>query len=424
MNSRMRWYIATGGALIALGAVAMVAMMWRPSIPAEVSPHVLRDSETLARGARVVAQGDCIVCHTADGGRPYAGGLALKTPFGAIYSTNITPDAQTGIGRWTMAAFRRALREGVSRDGHWLYPAFPYVHYTHLSDVDIGDAYAYLMSRPSVNAPAHRNGLPLLFRFRPSLAFWDLLYLRAGPDPFENDSAARGRYLVEGAGHCSSCHTPLGLIGGERHRHAYEGAVIDGWTAPALNALWNAPVPWTKSELMAYFTGGWAPHHGAAAGPMQPVVDNMGKLPDADVAAIANYILSIQKRGQALPTASTRPAQKGNGYERGKEIFAGACSSCHEPPAPMMEISGRPSLALSTAINANDARDTVQTILGGIAWPGEPRPAVYMPPFGDALSDQDVADLAQYLRARFSSKSEWNDVAKTIAAVHKARETL
>jgi mono/diheme cytochrome c family protein len=420
MKFRIGRYIATGAASIALVAVAM---MWRPSIPAEATPHVASDPETLARGARVVAQGDCIVCHTAEDGRPYAGGLALKTPFGAIYSTNITPDTQTGIGQWTLAAFRRALRKGISRDGHWLYPAFPYVHYTRLSDLDIDDAYAYLMSRPPVHAPAHKNGLPLLFQFRPALAFWNLLYLRTGPAPPDNDPVARGRYLVEGAGHCSSCHTPLDFIGGERHSRAYDGALVDGWRAPALNSLFDAPVPWTKADLVAYFSTGLAPHHGAAAGPMQPVVDNLEKLPAEDLAAIADYLLSIQKPAQPPQTPSTHRPPEPDGYARGERIFAGACSSCHEPTAPMMGISNRPSLALSTALHADDARDTVQTILGGIAWPDEPKRAIYMPPFEHVLSDRDIADLAQYLRARFTTQPDWTDVAGTIAAVHQSRKT-
>src|SRR5277367_2749017 len=174
MKSSIVRYAVIGMVLIGLAAGAL---MWRPSISAVASPTVAHDRATLARGARVVAQGDCIVCHTAEGGSAYAGGLALKTPFGAIYSTNITPDAQTGIGRWSVEAFRRALRNGISRDGHWLYPAFPYVHYTHLADADIDDVYAYMMSRTPVHAVAPKNGLPLLFQFRPSLAFWNLLYL-------------------------------------------------------------------------------------------------------------------------------------------------------------------------------------------------------------------------------------------------------
>jgi len=408
--------------------VAAGALMWRPSISAVALPTVAHDRATLARGARVVAQGDCIVCHTAEGGSAYAGGLALKTPFGAIYSTNITPDAQTGIGRWSVEAFRRALRNGISRDGHWLYPAFPYVHYTHLTDADIDDVYAYMMSRTPVHAVAPKNGLPLLFQFRPSLAFWNLLYLRVGPAAPVGDPVARGRYLVEGAGHCSSCHTPLDPIGGERHGHAYGGAVIDGWRAPALNALLRAPVPWTKTELIAYFSTGLAPNHGAAAGPMQPVVDNMGKLPQEDLAAIADYILSIQKPASASEVGSARPQSAQalsaqNGYMHGEALFIGACSSCHETTAPMMTMSNRPPLARSTAINADDPRDTVQTILGGIAWPEEPRRAVYMPPFDEVLSDQDLADLTEYLRARFTTKPTWTDTTKAIADVRRARGT-
>jgi mono/diheme cytochrome c family protein len=420
MKSRLLRYSAIGAALLGVFAVAM---MWRPPIAAEASPRVARDPDTMARGARVVAQGDCIVCHTAQGGSSYAGGLALKTPFGAIYSTNITPDPRTGIGQWTAAAFRRALRNGVSRDGHWLYPAFPYVHYTRMSDTDIADAYAYLMSRPAVYAPAKKNGLPLVFRFRPSLAFWDLLYLRSGANARDMDPVARGRYLAEGAGHCSSCHTPLDLIGGERRSHAYDGSVLDGWRAPALNTLLSASVPWTRSELIAYFSTGLGPHHGAAAGPMQPVVENMAKLPTVDLAAIADYLLSIQKQPVRSSQAASAPDQRRTteGDARGERIFAGACGSCHESTAPMTNMSDRPSLGLSTAVNADDPRDTVQVILGGIPWPQEPSQALYMPPFEDVLSDPDIADLAQYLRTRFADKENWTDLANTIAAVHESR---
>jgi len=163
---------------------------------------------------------------------------------------------------------------------------------------------------------------------------------------------------------------------------------------------------------------------------MQPVIDNLAKLPEADLAAMADYILSIQKRGQTrqgqpTPASQSIPlSSKSGGYARGESIFTAACSSCHESTAPMMDMSGRPSLAQSTTINADDARDTVQTILGGIGWPDEPRRAIYMPPFEAVLSDQDLTDLAEYLRARFTAKPIWTDVAKTIGAVHKAREPI
>jgi mono/diheme cytochrome c family protein len=333
MKSRLLRYSAIGAVLMGIFAFAILL---RPPIAAKASPQVARDPDTLARGARVVAQGDCIVCHTAEGGSSYAGGLALKTPFGAIYSTNITADPRTGIGQWTEVAFRRALRDGVSRDGHWLYPAFPYVHFTRMSGADIADAYAYLMSRPAVYAPAKKNGLPLVFRFRPSLAFWDLLYLRAGVNLSDMEPATRGRYLVEGAGHCSSCHTPLDLIGGERRSHAYDGAVLDGWRAPALNTLLSAPLPWTRSELITYFSTGLGPHHGAAAGPMQPVVENLAKLPTVDLAVMADYLLSIQKQPLRSGQAPAAPEQRRmtEGDARGERIFAGACSSCHDSTAP------------------------------------------------------------------------------------------
>ncbi|TCV93441.1 mono/diheme cytochrome c family protein [Luteibacter rhizovicinus] len=406
--------LAASGVLCAVA----FAIMWRPSLRETTGTPIPADAATIARGARVVAQGDCIVCHTAREGTSYAGGYGLKTPFGTIYSTNITPDAATGIGRWSVDAFRRALRHGVSRDGHFLYPAFPYVHYTRMADADIDDAYAFLMSRRPVDAPPRKNELPLLFRLRPSLAFWNLLFLKSGAVPAGRGVVERGRYLAEGAGHCASCHTPLDFIGGEEHGKPYDGATVDGWDAPPLNRLDSATRPWTQGQLVDYLSTGVASEHGAAAGPMRPVVDNLSKLPRADVEAIASYVLSLQKpRGvrNDTPVNPSMPA----GYAEGASLFAGGCAGCHEPSAPMMAMEGRPSLDMATSIHADTPRNAIQTIVNGIGLPDEPGVSVYMPSFDDALSNRDIANLLVYLRVRFGKKEPWRATNKIIEEVGK-----
>jgi mono/diheme cytochrome c family protein len=178
--------------LIVLAGLGAAYWMWQPAIAPIATPPASDFARTASAAARVVAQGDCMVCHTSATGAPFAGGLPLRTPFGTIFTTNITPDAGTGIGNWSLAAFTRALRHGVARDGHLLYPAFPYVHYTRMSTADINDAYAYLMTRTPVRYQAPDNELPLPLRFRPMLAGWNLLYLRPGPEAPEPARAPSG----------------------------------------------------------------------------------------------------------------------------------------------------------------------------------------------------------------------------------------
>lgn len=190
-----------------------------------------------------MALGDCAVCHTAKGGKPFAGGLPLATPFGTIYATNITPDPETGIGAWSQNAFARALRHGIARDGHALYPAFPYIHFTRMSDHDIAAAYAYLMSRDPVNATTPDNKLIFPLNFRPLVAFWNVLFLRPGERAADASQSAewnRGHLLVDGLGHCAACHSPLNAIGGEKSGQAFDGGRVDGWEAPP-STSWAMP---------------------------------------------------------------------------------------------------------------------------------------------------------------------------------------
>jgi len=406
-----RWLWVAGAA--ALAAIALYWWTRAAPIAPLAAPPPAPSAAVLAAGARVVALGDCMVCHTAQGGAAYAGGLGLKTPFGTIYSTNITPDPETGIGRWSLPAFTRALREGASRDGHLLYPAFPYIHYTRMTDADIALAYGYLMTRTPVKVQQPENDLPLPLKMRPMLAFWNTLYLRPGPDaPPSATPAARGRYLVATLGHCASCHSGLNLIGGER-QPPFQGGEVDGWNAPTLTRLAHGPNPWTQQELADYLRGGVALAHGAAKGPMRPVTERLASVPRADVEAIASYLMTIQ-----APAAATAPvaAQATPAGSQGADLFAAACAGCHAQSAPMMALSGRPALARSSDLTSASAANFVQTVLGGIPWDrGSP---VYMPPFAATLTDAQIGALADYLR-QDAGQPDWRDVPGTSATLRK-----
>lgn len=412
--------------MVILAAVVMagvaIYLMWEKAI-APIQPPMPSsfDSQLALRGARVMALGDCAVCHTARGGKPFAGGLALATPFGTLYSTNITPDPETGIGTWSLDAFTRAMRRGIARDGHQLYPAFPYIHFTRMSDGDIAAAYAYLMRREPVVAKTPPNDLIFPLNFRPLVAFWNVLFLRTGPDTPEGSRSAqwnRGRELVSGLGHCAACHTPLNIIGGEKWGQAFEGGVIDGWEAPPLTRLAHGPVPWTPAQLVTYLRTGISSAHGAAAGPMLPVTQELATVPPDDVEAMATYLFSLQKPTSADTGTARAAAADQLSIQRGSVLFAGACAACHGDMSPMQSIGGRPSLATSSAIHAATPRNTIQMMLEGVPWQGERR-LHYMPAFDEAMGDAQLADLAAYLRATYSLLPPWDSVSQAVTELRK-----
>jgi mono/diheme cytochrome c family protein len=429
---RMRKLVCSVIALVAVGAAFAIAYGWQPAIAAqaEAATPASADARLVARGARLAEIGDCMYCHTASHGKPFAGGLPINTPFGAIYSTNITPDPQTGIGLWSLAAFTRALRDGVSRDGHLLYPAFPYPHFTKMSDEDIAALYAYLQTRTPVEAPAHRNALRFPLNFRPLLAGWNLLFLTRGPLPPpagpHSELWLRGRYLVEGPGHCASCHTPMNALGAEKSSSPFAGGQIDGWDAPPLNALTRAPRPWTEAQLVAYLRTGIANEHGAAAGPMLPVTQHLANVPQSDIEAMANYLMSLQPPASAQPAmpatsasaSSAASSANATQLQAGAAVFAASCASCHADGAPMHDIGDRPLLGLSTSLTADSPRNAIQWILHGNPWNGSAS-AQFMPPFADALDDQQIADVLAYVRVQEAQRLAWPDVAARVAAIRK-----
>lgn len=412
MNQRT---VLAAGLAVAVGLSGAAALAWHPAIAGIAPPsRAAFRPDAVALGATLAAIGDCSVCHTADGGRPYAGGRGLPTPFGTIYVTNITPDPDTGIGRWSEAAFRRAMRDGIDRKGRHLYPALPYPHFTRATDADIGALYAFLMTRDPVRATAPPNRLPFPINVRATLAGWNLLFLRPGawtPDPVRSMEWNRGAYLAEAVGHCGACHTPHNALGAERDE-ALAGGVAEGWSGHPLGSGSPAARPWTVDELAEYLATGQSAQHGAAAGPMLAVTRELSRVPAADVRALAVYVASQMPR--SVPQPPPREAMADD------PLFAGACAACHAEAAPMTR-AGAPSLALSTTVNAPSPRNAIRVVLHGIA-PREDAPAPAMPGFGAAFSDQQVADLVRYVRARYSSRPPWTDIEADVRGA-RAEET-
>ncbi len=402
--------------LLAACAGAAVVIAWKPSIaPIDPPDRASFPQTAILRGATLAALGDCAVCHTAADLPPYAGGRGVPTPFGTVFATNITPDPATGIGRWSLPAFRRAMRDGIDRDGRHLYPVLPYPHFTRTTDDDIGALYAFLMTRRPVAQTAPPNKLAFPFNQRVLLAGWNLLFLRPGPwepvsakDPEWN----RGAYLTDAIGHCGACHTPHNAAGAEKKTQSLAGGEAEGWYAPPLQSASPARQPWSVDALATYLRHGMEQGHGVAAGPMASVTHQLETVPETDVHAIAVYIASLmpQPTGEAASPQQPKPVAA-------SPEFDGACAACHAADAPMTR-RGAPSLGLSTAMNAPTARNVVDIILHGLPW-REGRPGPFMPPFADALTDAQVAALAGYVRARYTDQPAWRDVEATIRDARK-----
>src|SRR5690625_4082487 len=425
---RQRGWLAGLGAIAATaGGIVLSAMPWRPAIaPAAFIDTSIYSEEALNRGRLVAIAGDCMVCHTADSGPTNAGGLGLETPFGTIYSTNITPDKETGIGSWTYAAFERAMREGIHQDGRHLYPAFPYTAFAKISDADMQELYAWLMTQEPVKAQAPKNDLRFPYSVRPLLAGWNALFhrnTRFEPDPEQSTLWNRGAYLVNGMGHCAACHSPRNALGAEKNNglNFLGGGFAEGWEAPPLNELSKAPLPWTESDLYTYLRTGFSSLHGVAAGPMAPVVKGLSQLPDSDVRAMAHYLASFAPdstvRNLALEAAQLEDRSRNDESTQvlpGESLFDGACVMCHDARGGPPLFGARPSLALNTNLHSDLPDNVIQVLLHGIEQPALDNLGT-MPAFGDSFNDQQLATLLRYMRSRFApDKAPWQNIEEKI----------
>lgn len=432
MRRQKIWLLIAALPAVLVAAAVFWANRHPEIVPVAPPDEGAFDTALLQNGEALAGIGACAVCHTADRGAAFAGGLALPTPFGVVYSTNITPDADSGIGSWSEAAFRRAMREGVDRRGRHLYPAFPYDHFTRVTDEDIHAIYAYLMAQDPVAFEAPENELRFPFNFRMLLAGWKLLFLETGEfeaDPNRDEEWNRGAYLAEGVGHCGACHTPRNAFGAVSRQSAFGGGEAEDWHVPALNADSPAPVPWSQLQLVNYLFDGWDEEHGIAAGPMAPVVNHLYDQSEDDVFAMAAYIASWQRpqlseaeRESVLARARSLGWGREPGYQpdqipddpsirHGMEVFGNLCANCHKRGAGQLPVP----LALTATVNAPDPRNVIHIVFDGIR---PPRGATQrsMPGFGASISDGDLEDMLKFLRWHFSDQPPWEDVGALVAA--------
>ena len=402
-----RWKWPLRGLVAGVVAAGAAILPWRPAIaPIERPGTDLYSAATIERGRLAAAAGACNVCHVGTDGMAFGGGRPTETPFGVVYASNISADPAAGIGAWSYAAFARAMREGVSRDGHLLYPAHPYTSFAKAAEADIQALYAYLAAQPASPARTPVTDLRFPFGIRPMMAAWNALFLRPQrpADPDRGAEWNRGAELVEGLGHCSACHSPRNALGAERTGASHlSGGFADGWHAPALSAASMSPVGWTREAYYSYLRTGHSRDHGSAAGPMAHVIESFRDLPDADIRAMATYLASL---GSGTANADPEPviaaseaalAQAAWAEPLGAQVFEGACASCHGGDLRI------PHLALNTNLHAASPNNVVQAVRNGIpghAW-GTEEP-VAMPGFGSTLDPKALEAVIRYMRLRFA----------------------
>jgi mono/diheme cytochrome c family protein len=368
------------------------------------------------RGEYLARAGDCVSCHTAQGGQPFAGGLRLDTPFGYMLSPNITPDRETGIGTWTANDFYRALHHGVNKRGQDLYPTMPYDFYTRVTREDIDAIFAYLRTVKPVRNAVDVNHLDFPFNVRLSMIGWRELYFREGtykPDPSKSASWNRGAYLVEGLGHCSDCHSPRNLLGGIEKSKDYTGAVIDGWFALNLTSdITTGLGAWSIDDLATYLKTGAYPGKTTVLGPMAEVVRNsLSYLTDADLKSIAEYLKSIP----ADSTLRTGRKQVDANRQAGAKLYLDNCAGCHQAQGRGVP-NVFPPLAGNGVVLAADPANIFKVVLRGIPARGKYVP---MPAFASALTDEQITVIANYIRTSWGNNAPLNATPDGVAKLRK-----
>ena len=425
----LAWFVTGSRPLAFAGGPTVTLAAYKGPSPTGV-PADFNSTDPIARGQYLTRAADCQACHTAKGGAPFAGGLAFNLPFGAIWSPNITADKETGIGGWTDAQFLGALRRGVDDEGQSLYPAMPYPAFTHMTDADALAIKAYLFSLKPVRRSNHDNTLAFPFNQRWLMAVWSLLFnpdQRFHPRPDRSPQWNRGAYLAEAMAHCGDCHTPRNLAFAQDNHRKYAGAVAAGWKAYNITShrLFGVGA-WSDADLAQYLSTGHAVGRGAAAGPMAEAVDlSLSHLTPSDIAALVVYLRSIpavstpDQPGPVLHPAPSAPklgvADATN--PKGKRVFEGACASCHSWTG-QGSLNAWATLTGSRAVNDPTATNVAQVVISGVNRRTATGTA-FMPAFGHAYSDDEIAAVANYVTARFGAKASGITPAQ-VAALRRA----
>ena len=419
-----RVLLAAAAVVVALAALVAVLSFREPAdadpaLTAAIATTVPADP--IARGEYLTRAGNCMGCHTARGGAPYAGGRGIETPFGTVYASNLTPDRATGLGDWSADDFWRALHHGRSRDGRLLYPAFPYPNYTRVVRADADAIHAYLRSLAPVEQTNRPHALRFPFNLQASLAVWRALYFE--PGEYVNDAQRpgpwnRGAYLVEGFGHCNACHSARNFLGASAGSLDLAGGLIpvQNWYAPSLTAREEASVAhWEPAQVVALLKTGVA-DHGVVTGPMSEVVRNSTQyLSDADLAAMAAFLQALPVSPPASPGTREKAASP-ESLARGAKLYEQHCAACHGEQGAGVR-GAYPALADNRAVTMASIANLVHIVLEGGYAPstaGNPRP-FGMPPFATVLDNAELADLLSYVR------QSWGHRASAVSALEVGR---
>lgn len=415
--------LAVGAVVVAgaLGYTALVEYGLHKSYPQSIKVADTASADQIKRGEYVARLSDCTACHTQEGGKPFAGGYTLHTPFGDILSSNITSDKETGIGGWDQEQFDRAVRHGVGSHGY-LYAAMPYNAYAKLTDQDLADLWAYIRTIAPVKNKVVENQLPFPFNQRWTLAGWNLMFFHDQvfqPQELSTAEINRGAYLVDGPGHCASCHTPKNLLGGDSSAYL-QGGALQGWNAPDLTSNPHTGLgKWSNEDIVSYLRSG-TNRETASSGPMTEAIENSTQyMTDADLHAIASYLKSLPASNMPVPAAVASTSEP---MMVGKKVFESQCSACHVSDGSGIR-QMIPTLAGNSQVNAPDPASLLNVVLNGSEGPlthANPT-AAGMPAFDWKLSDSNVADVMTYIRNSWGNAAtavSEQDVAKARAATH------
>ncbi|WP_158783497.1 cytochrome c [Pantoea sp. BAV 3049] len=368
--------------------------------------------DQIERGRYIATLGDCTACHTVSKDKPFAGGVSLNTPFGVLVGANITPDRDTGIGNWNFDDFQRAMSEGIGHGGKRLYGAMPFTAYTKVTRQDNADLWAYLQSLQPVHQEVESNQLPFPFNVRTSLIVWNWMNFDKGefkPDMSKSAEWNRGAYLVQGLGHCGTCHTPKNVLGGDKSSQFLSGAVVESWWAPNLTSDEHIGLgKWTQDDIVSYLRTG-VNRYDIASGPMADAVKNSTQYWRAeDLKAVATYLKSTPVQGSDKPAPLAADDSR---MKTGALIYEAKCSACHAPQGK----GGKnifPRLADSPLINAPEATSLIHVVVAGSRGVDtDSRPtAPAMPSFAGTLSDEEMADVITYIR------NSWGNAASPVSA--------